>query len=72
VLLAPKKKTVMIGIDGYSPDVKYPNINIYPVGQLRVSFIESHNYKFCFYENYNPRRNYHYIYSNSRRIVNTQ
>ena len=76
ILLAQKKKTIMIGIDGYSPIVNIPNVTMYEVGQLRVSFIsadvaeeidEAYNNKFWFYENYNPKRKYHYIYSNSKK-----
>ena len=76
ILLAPKKKTVMIGLDGYSPVIQIPNTIIYDLGQLRVAFIdadiaeeidESNINKFWFYENYSPKRKYHFIYSNSRK-----
>jgi hypothetical protein len=76
VVLAPIKKTVIIGIEGYSPNLEIENITMHLVGQLRIWFIsadiaeqidENHANKFWFYENYNPKRRYHFIYSNSRK-----
>lgn len=78
VLLIPNKVTVIIGINGYSPNVEI--VTMYTLGELRIGFInsdtaektdEEHPNKFWFFENYNPKRKYHYIYSNSRKIINS-
>lgn len=72
ILLAPKKKTVMIGIDGYSPTV---DVAVYNINSLRIAFLDAdkaeqiddtYSNKFWFFENYSTKRKYHFIYSNSK------
>lgn len=76
IMLIPKKTTVMVGIHGYSPQIEIPNVTIYSVGMLQIALIdagtaeqidEEHINKFWFFENYSPKRKYHFIYSNSKR-----
>jgi hypothetical protein len=79
ILLAPKKKTVIIGINGYSPSIDMQNVIMFIVGELRIGFVdaniaedidETHINKFWFFENYNPKRKYHFIYSNNQKSKN--
>lgn len=63
----------MVGIENYSPVVK--EIKMFLVNGLQIAFIDAdtaegiddkHPNFFWFFENYNPKRKYHFIYSNSR------
>ena len=76
MLIVPKRNTVMIGIDNYSP--KIMDVNPMQIGVLKVAFIDSskaeelddeYPNKFWFFENYSPKRGYHFVYSNSRNTI---
>ena len=73
IIVVPKRKTVILAIDSYSTQIS--NILMYKLCTLKICFIDAdtaeriddeYPYKFWFYENYNPKRKYHCIYSNSR------
>lgn len=73
--IAPIKKTIMIGKDGYSPNIECNTLH-HPKLNYTLSFMDAYQAEkiddeyvnmFWFFENYNSKKKYHCIYSNSRK-----